>query len=144
MTPQRRKRGGARPLELSEKLYIKTHGRRGLEFEVVGHSRRSDAGASYAVLMHEPERRATEERVHRHGPRRQPLETTSLAQEILDDFLHFAEEGRDARTAGARANPRSVPLGQRGRRTPVGGECGLRRCCARSIRTSHDIGRRFV
>jgi hypothetical protein len=82
------------PLELREVLYIRTKEGNDLPFEVVGILSDSEDGASYAVLMHEPQDEAEREFIvtDLNG---ELLEDASLAQEILDEFLVFAEEAAD-------------------------------------------------
>jgi uncharacterized protein YrzB (UPF0473 family) len=79
------------PLELSEVLYIETKDGTELPFEVVGILEDPDDGSSYAVLMHEPKDEGESEFIvtDLEG---NLLEDEDLAQEILDEFLVFAEE----------------------------------------------------
>lgn len=81
-------------LELKEVLYIETKDGAELPFEVVGVLEDPEAGTSYAVLMHEGE--DEEERqfivTDLEG---KLLESDDLAQEVLDEFLLFAEEAGD-------------------------------------------------
>ncbi len=88
------------PLELSETLYIETDDGRSLPFEVVGILEDADEGASYAVL-----RRNTDEddEFVVTDAAGKLLEDDVLAQEILDDFLAFAEEDEDR--AGQNGEP---------------------------------------
>ncbi len=88
------------PLELSEILYIETKDGAELPFEVVGILEDPDDGASYAVLMHEPHDEGEGEFIvtDLEG---NLVEDETLAQEILDEFLVFAEEaGEDAGGTG--------------------------------------------
>ena len=95
------------PLELSETILIETKDGTELEFEVVGILEDPDDGKSYAVLVHEPE--GAEENGDDEEDESEfivtdldgnILEDEELAQEILDEFLVFAEEaGEDG--AGA-------------------------------------------
>ncbi|MEO6835996.1 MAG: hypothetical protein ABI231_08830 [Candidatus Tumulicola sp.] len=84
------------PLELSEVLHIATKDGTELPFEVVGILEDPDDGTSYAVLLHEP-----------HGEGEDGgefivtdldgnlVDDEELAQEILDEFLTFADEAGD-------------------------------------------------
>jgi uncharacterized protein YrzB (UPF0473 family) len=82
------------PLELSQVLYIATKDGAELAFEVVGILEDPQDGTAYAVLMHEPE----EEGEGEEGEfivtdlAGNLVEDEALAQEILDEFLVFAEE----------------------------------------------------
>lgn len=82
------------PLELSEILYIETKDGAELPFEVVGILEDPDDGTSYAVLMHEPHDEGDGEFIvtDLEG---NLVEDEALAQEILDEFLVFAEEAGD-------------------------------------------------
>ena len=75
------------PLELSDVLHIATKDGRSLPFEVVGIL--EDDGLSYAVLFCEDEGDGEFIVTDLEG---KLLEDASLAQEILDDFLHSARE----------------------------------------------------
>ncbi len=79
------------PLELGESLFIETKEGTELTFEVVGILEDPDDGASYAVLMHEAEKEEDSEFIvtDLEGTL---LEDDALAQEILDEFMVFAEE----------------------------------------------------
>jgi hypothetical protein len=86
------------PLELSEVLYIETKDGAELPFEVVGILEDPDDGSSYAVLMHEPKDEGDEESESEFivtDLEGNLLEDEDLAQEILDEFLVFAEEAGD-------------------------------------------------
>lgn len=83
------------PLELSEVLYIETKDGGELPFEVVGILEDPDDGASYAVLMHEPKDEEAESEFIVTDLDGNLLEDDELAQEILDEFLVFAEEAGD-------------------------------------------------
>lgn len=85
------------PLELSEVLYIETKEGTELPFEVVGILEDPDDGSSYAVLMHEPkdENDESESEFIVTDLDGNLLEDEDLAQEILDEFLVFAEEAGD-------------------------------------------------
>ncbi len=83
------------PLELSEVLHIETKEGTELPFEVVGILEDPDDGASYAVLMHEPEDEEGESEFIVTDLEGNLLEDEDLAQEILDEFLVFAEESGD-------------------------------------------------
>src|SRR5215469_6592875 len=91
------------PLELSEVLYIKTKDAGEMPFEVVGILEDPDQETSYAVLMHE---------AHDDGEgefivtdlQGNLVDDEELAQEILDEFLVFAEEaGDEGGDGGAKA-----------------------------------------
>ena len=82
------------PLELSEVLYIETKDGAELPFEVVGILEDPDDGTSYAVLMHEPHDEQEGEFIVT-DLQGNLLENEELAQEILDEFLVFAEEAAD-------------------------------------------------
>ena len=85
------------PLELSEVLYIQTKDGDELPFEVVGILEDPDEGTSYAVLMHEPKDEESESEFIVTDLEGNLLGDEDLAQEILDEFLVFAEEaGEDA------------------------------------------------
>jgi hypothetical protein len=83
------------PLELSEILYIETKDGGELPFEVVGILEDPDDGSSYAVLMHEPKDEEAESEFIVTDLEGNLLENDELAQEILDEFLVFAEEAGD-------------------------------------------------
>ncbi len=83
------------PLELSETLYIETKDGGELPFEVVGILEDPDDGSSYAVLMHEPQDEEAESEFIVTDLEGNLLEDDELAQEILDEFLVFAEEAGD-------------------------------------------------
>lgn len=83
------------PLELSEILYIETKDGGELPFEVVGILEDPDDGSSYAVLMHEPQDEEAESEFIVTDLDGNLLENDELAQEILDEFLVFAEESGD-------------------------------------------------
>ena len=86
------------PLELKEVLHVQTKEGASLPFEVVGVLEDPDNGSSYAVLMHEPEESQDEDDREFIVTDMQGglLEDEELAQEILDEFLMFAEEAADA------------------------------------------------
>jgi uncharacterized protein YrzB (UPF0473 family) len=83
------------PLELSEVLYIETKDGGDLPFEVVGILEDPDDGKSYAVLMHEPQDEEAETEFIVTDLAGNLLDNDDLAQEILDEFLVFAEEAGD-------------------------------------------------
>ena len=83
------------PLELSEVLYIETKDGDELPFEVVGILEDPDDGTSYAVLMHEPKDEEAESEFIVTDLEGNLLDDDTLAQEILDEFLVFAEEAGD-------------------------------------------------
>jgi uncharacterized protein YrzB (UPF0473 family) len=82
------------PLELSEVLYIETKDGAELPFEVVGILEDPEDNTSYAVLMHEAHDEEEGEFIvtDLHG---NLIEDEQLAQDILDEFLLFAEEAGD-------------------------------------------------
>jgi hypothetical protein len=82
------------PLELNEVLYVETKDGPALPFEVVGILEDPRDGTSYAVLMHESSERADSEFIVTDLTGNL-LENETLAQEILDDFLVFANESDD-------------------------------------------------
>ena len=82
------------PLELSEVLHIQTSDGSSLPFEVVGILEDPDEGASYAVLLHEPSEDAEGQFIVTDLAGNL-IENETLAQEVLDDFLVFAEGGDD-------------------------------------------------
>ena len=86
------------PLELSEILMIETKDGGELPFEVVGILEDPDDGTSYAVLMHEPKDEEAESEFIVTDLEGNLLEDDALAQEILDEFLVFAEEAGDEGT----------------------------------------------
>ena len=88
------------PLELSEILMIETKDGAELPFEVVGILEDPDDGTSYAVLMHEPKEEDAESEFIVTDLEGNLLEDDALAQEILDEFLVFAEEAGDEGSSG--------------------------------------------
>ena len=88
------------PLELSETLMIETKDGAELPFEVVGILEDPDDGTSYAVLMHEPKEEDAESEFIVTDLEGNLLEDDALAQEILDEFLVFAEEAGDEGSSG--------------------------------------------
>jgi hypothetical protein len=83
------------PLELSEILHIETKDGGQLPFEVVGILEDPDENTSYAVLMYEPEDENAESEFIVTDLEGNLLDDDALAQEILDEFLVFAEEAGD-------------------------------------------------
>jgi uncharacterized protein YrzB (UPF0473 family) len=83
------------PLELSEILHIATNDGAELPFEVVGILEDPESGTSYAVLMHEPHEEGEEGEFIVTDLAGNLIEDEELAQEILDEFLVFAEESGD-------------------------------------------------
>jgi hypothetical protein len=79
------------PLELSDVLNIETNDGASRSFEVVGILEDPDDGASYAVLRHEAADEEEDEFIVTDA-QGNLLQEEQLAQEILDDFLSFAEE----------------------------------------------------
>lgn len=84
------------PLELGQFLYIETKEGVELSFEVVGILEDPEDQTSYAILLHEPEGEEEGEGefivTDLEG---NIVEDEELAQEILDEFLVFAEEAGD-------------------------------------------------
>lgn len=78
------------PLELQEVLYIETTDGMTLPFEVVGILEDPQEGASYAVLLHEPADREDGQFIVTDLSGNL-LENETLAQEVLDDFLTYAQ-----------------------------------------------------
>lgn len=82
---------GQAPLELRDVLQVKTTDGEARPFEVVGILEDAEGAATYAVLVHEPEDPDDTEFIVTDLTGNL-LEDDGLAQEILDDFLLFAEE----------------------------------------------------
>jgi uncharacterized protein YrzB (UPF0473 family) len=82
------------PLELSEILSVRTKDGTEMDFEVVGILEDPEDATSYAVLMHEGEDEEESEFIvtDLEG---NLIDDEELAQEILDEFLVFAEEAGD-------------------------------------------------
>ena len=80
------------PLELSETLRIETAEGTTLAFEVVGILEDAEDGVSYAVLRHAAEE---EEEFIVTDLQGNLLDDDELAQQILDDFLAFADDEDD-------------------------------------------------
>jgi hypothetical protein len=78
-------------LELSDVLNIETNDGASRSFEVVGILEDPKDGASYAVLRHEAADEEEDEFIVT-DVQGNLLQEDELAQEILDDFLTFAEE----------------------------------------------------
>jgi hypothetical protein len=89
------------PLELQEELYIETQDGTSLRFEVVGILEDPQERVSYAVLVHEPEE--GDEQFIVTDLDGKLLEDDKLAQEILNDFLAYAEDD-DGDSAGEEKN----------------------------------------
>ena len=87
------------PLELSEVLYIETKEGEQLPFEVVGILEDPESGTSYAVLMYEQPAQdggdGEEGQFIVTDLQGDLLDDDELAQEIIDEFLAFAEEAGD-------------------------------------------------
>ena len=79
------------PLELSDVLNIETNDGASRAFEVVGILEDPEDGVSYAVLRHEAADEEEDEFIVT-DVQGNLLQEEQLAQEILDDFLAFAEE----------------------------------------------------
>jgi hypothetical protein len=87
------------PLALQEVLYIETNEGASLPFEVVGILEDPQDGVSYAVLVHEPPDRGEEQFIVTDITGNL-LENDVLAQEILDDFLTYAQEADEGAGSG--------------------------------------------
>jgi hypothetical protein len=83
--------GPDNPLELGEVLHIRTKDGSELPFEVVGILKDSEETAEYAVMMREAHDDAEREFIVTNLAG-DLVEDEELAQEILDEFLVFAEE----------------------------------------------------
>jgi hypothetical protein len=81
------------PLELREVLYIETAEGASLPFEVVGILEDPEDSKSYAVLLHEPD--DGEDQFIVTDLAGNLLENDRLAQEILDDFMTYAQSEDD-------------------------------------------------
>jgi hypothetical protein len=82
------------PLEISEKLHVKTHEGLALEFEVVGILEDPEEGASYAVLYREPTGDEDEQFIVTDAAGKL-LADGELAQDILEDFLAAARDDEE-------------------------------------------------
>jgi hypothetical protein len=94
-TSDESKRDGA-PLDLSDVLHIQIKDGASLPFEVVGILEDSHERISYAVLMHEAADGA-ENAFIVTDLQGNLLNDDRVAQQVLDDFLAFAEESKDER-----------------------------------------------
>jgi uncharacterized protein YrzB (UPF0473 family) len=96
-TPNGGSEGRKTPLELSDVLNIEMRDGAAVTFEVVGILEDPENGRSYAVLHHEGADDDEDEFIVT-DLQGNLLDEDALAQEILDDFLAFAddEEGRGA------------------------------------------------
>lgn len=95
------------PLELTDVLNIETNDGVTLPFEVVGILEDPETQTSYAVLVHQPAGEHDHDHAHDEGAEHDDgefivtdldgnlLEDEELAQDILDEFLVFAEEAGD-------------------------------------------------
>ena len=83
-------------LELGEKLFIQVPGEEQTEYEVVGILDDEEGGDAYAVLLHEGTAAAGSDEAEDvfivTDLQGKLIESGELAQEILDDFMAFAEE----------------------------------------------------
>jgi len=84
------------PLELNDVLNMEMHEGATLPFEVVGILEDPSDGESYAVLCHNADDEEEFIVTDRQG---NLLEDEGVAQEILDDFLAYAEEEEAGRGA---------------------------------------------
>lgn len=87
--------GPENPLELSDVLCVETKDGATVRFEVVGILEDPDDHVSYAVLLHEHDDEAEEQFIVT-DLQGKLLEDDEWAQEVLNDFLVFAEEAGDA------------------------------------------------
>lgn len=85
--------GGEKPLDLKDTLFVKTPDGREVSFTVVALLEDEQNGSSYAVLLNEPE--DGEESFIVTDPYGNLLEDDALAQQVLDDYLLFAEESSE-------------------------------------------------
>ncbi|MFY9630543.1 MAG: hypothetical protein WAJ94_02940 [Candidatus Cybelea sp.] len=90
------------PLELQDILQIQTKEGTSLPFEVVGILEDPDEGHSYAVLLHEPENDPENEQFIVTDAAGNLLENEQLAQEILDDFIAYAQEDEGGESGESR------------------------------------------
>ncbi len=85
---------GDEPLDVNDTLYVRTPGGEELPFRVVALLEDDEEEASgYAVLLHEPQE--GDESFIVTDPYGKLLEDDALAQEVLDDYLDFADEPED-------------------------------------------------
>ena len=84
------------PLELHEVIHIQTSDGASRAFEVVGILEDPEAGDSYAVLVHEPANEGEAEFIVTDLGGNM-LENAELAQEVLEEFLAFAEDDDHAK-----------------------------------------------
>jgi hypothetical protein len=82
------------PLELSETLRIEMEDGTSLPFEVVGILEDSDNGVSYAVLRRDASEREDDEFIVTDLDGNL-VQDDGLAQDVLDDFLAYAQDGDD-------------------------------------------------
>ncbi len=84
------------PLDLHDTLNVQTTDGNEIPFEVVGIVEDPEEHTEYAILMYEGDGENEDEREFIVTDRRGTLiEDDDLAQEILDEFLVFAEEAGD-------------------------------------------------
>jgi hypothetical protein len=79
------------PLELNDVLQIHTKDGRLLSFEVIGIVEDAEDESSYAVLVHKPSN-GEETQFIVTNLSGDLIENEQLAQDVLDEFLAFAEE----------------------------------------------------
>jgi len=79
------------PFELNDELTIATKDGSELLFKVIGTMEDPDEAKTYAVLVHDDEATGEQEFIVTDTDGNM-LEDDALAQEILDEFLLFAEE----------------------------------------------------
>jgi len=80
------------PLELDDVVTIETNDGKRLTFEVVGILEDADEGKSYAVLVNESEDQSDGSFIVT-DLQGNLVEDGNLAQEIIDEFLGYAEDG---------------------------------------------------
>jgi hypothetical protein len=86
--------GSEKPLDLKDTLFVKTPGGEEVSFTVVALLEDEEENArGYAVLLSEPE--GGEESFIVTDPFGKLLEDDELAQQVLDDYLLFADESSE-------------------------------------------------
>lgn len=83
------------PFELNDELTIATKDGAEMKFTVIGTMEDPDDGRTFAVLMHDDEDGGEQEFIVTDLEGNM-LEDDALAQEILDEFLLFAEEAGES------------------------------------------------
>ncbi|HEY9084503.1 MAG TPA: hypothetical protein VIN40_00975 [Candidatus Tyrphobacter sp.] len=85
--------GDEKPLDLEDSLVVKTPGGEEVSYTVVALLEDEENGSSYAVLLNEPE--DGEESFIVTDPFGNLLADDALAQQVLDDYLAYAEESSE-------------------------------------------------